>query len=236
MGADMIIASIAIPVEQSLPDFEKGRRALEGVTDPTSFSLDDYGEPGDIGLELIPGYDPEADPGDDGWPTLETLKRVGRIIVDALEEVISVYGREVTALDVAGYRLFLSGGPSYGDAPTEAAAAIWRIGVLPPDVRRAMGVVDKSRRLSRLDGSTGPLTDTDVVDAIALGLGTKSQWSGADELEWIAEVVGRVRPHPGNSDPRPYRAAFAAQRGGDPLRDLFLNTCVGEEALDDEEI
>lgn len=35
-----------------------------------------------------------------------------------------------------------------------------------------------------------------VLDNIAVGLGSRESWSGADELEWIANEIGRVRPHP----------------------------------------
>ena len=37
-----------------------------------------------------------------------------------------------------------------------------------------------------------------VLDNIAVGLGSRESWSGADELEWIANEIGRVRPHPGD--------------------------------------
>ncbi|MNY75788.1 hypothetical protein D3C86_2151680 [compost metagenome] len=72
------------------------------------------------------------------------------------------------------------------------------------------------------------MTDTDVVDAIALGLGTKPEWSGADELEWIANTIGKVRPHPGDRDPREYHEEFIEQHDFDPIQDNFLTGYVSE--------
>lgn len=50
--------------------------------------------------------------------------------------------------------------------------------------------------------------DQDALDAIATMLGTRAEWSsGADMLEDIANVIGTVRPHPGDSDTT-YRREF----------------------------
>jgi hypothetical protein len=58
------------------------------------------------------------------------------------------------------------------------------------------------------------VTDSDIVNRIALGLGTKQHWGGADDLEWIANEVGEVRPHPGNDEnPYAYGQEFAASTG-----------------------
>jgi hypothetical protein len=53
--------------------------------------------------------------------------------------------------------------------------------------------------------------DTYVVDQIATYLGTREDWSGADALEVIADLIGTVRPHPGSQ--RGYRAIFEAVTG-----------------------
>src|SRR5699024_253497 len=52
--------------------------------------------------------------------------------------------------------------------------------------------------------------DRDALDKIAVGLGTKPEWDAA-ELEWIADVVSSVRPHPG--DEPDYETLFAASPG-----------------------
>lgn len=57
------------------------------------------------------------------------------------------------------------------------------------------------------------LEDRDAIDAIATLLGTSSQWSSAaDYLEDIANIIGKVRPHPGdNADT--YAQTFELETG-----------------------
>lgn len=57
------------------------------------------------------------------------------------------------------------------------------------------------------------LTDTAIVDAIAAYLGTQESWSGADALDVIADLIGRVRPHPGQVHAEDYADEFAAATG-----------------------
>jgi hypothetical protein len=57
-----------------------------------------------------------------------------------------------------------------------------------------------------------PMTDQRAVDVIACGLGTKSEWSSED-LEWIADVIASVRPHPGDTEPPRYYIDFAEATG-----------------------
>ncbi len=45
-----------------------------------------------------------------------------------------------------------------------------------------------------------PPLDTAVLDAIAWTLAVSPDWS-ADELTVIADLIGTVRPHPGELDP-----------------------------------
>jgi hypothetical protein len=54
-------------------------------------------------------------------------------------------------------------------------------------------------------------TDQGVVDAIATMLGTAERWS-ADELETIGNLIGQVRPHPGDAW-EDYAAQFRAATG-----------------------
>jgi len=58
-----------------------------------------------------------------------------------------------------------------------------------------------------------PETDESVVDKIAVGLGTQSSWNGGDCLEWIANLIGQVRPHPGSEYGPPYAEVFQAATG-----------------------
>ena len=58
--------------------------------------------------------------------------------------------------------------------------------------------------------------DTQVVDAIATMLGTTARWDPTAIVEDIANLIGEVRPHPGESGP-PDRWAelFMADTGRD---------------------
>ena len=54
-------------------------------------------------------------------------------------------------------------------------------------------------------------TDTNIVNAIALLLGTQREWNGGDALEDIADLIGLVRQHPGDQDPAGYVARLLAE-------------------------
>ena len=91
-------------------------------------------------------------------------------------------------------------------------------------------VTDRIALLAGLPAPTAPsdgekpsesLKDKTVVDAIALYLGTRSSWSGSDALDVIADLIGEVRPHPGDTS-RPYLDAFHASRAVDPRTEGFL--------------
>lgn len=236
MSADMLIAAIAVPADRTKPiAFERGRRMIEKISDPAAFRFDD---PETTIQHLVDDFDPDVHLDADGQPTSETVRSAGRSIVDTLEQALD--STEVDSVDVAGYRLYISGGLSRGDTPTDAAQAIWDAHGLPEAVLRAMGFIpDHTRPLSRSNGGTGPVTDTDVVDAIALGLGTKPEWEGADELEWITDAIGAVRSHPGDRDPVEYREEYAEAYSFDPVDDRFLQGFVSEDTYagdeDDEE-
>ncbi|MFF8914204.1 hypothetical protein ACF08M_12970 [Streptomyces sp. NPDC015032] len=120
----------------------------------------------------------------------------------------------------------------YFDPETRRKVAAW----LAPTAAElltpasAFEVPDYEQPLSRANGSgdRAPITDTDVVDAIALGLGTSPEWPGTDTLKWIADTIGMVRNHPGDRDPREYREEFTEERAIDPLDDSFLAKYVNE--------
>ena len=57
-------------------------------------------------------------------------------------------------------------------------------------------------------------TDTNIVNAIALLLGTQREWNRGDCLEDIANLIGLVRQHPGDQDPAGYAAQFLAEHPG----------------------
>lgn len=104
-----------------------------------------------------------------------------------------------------------------------------------------MGFIpDYEQPLSRANsrGASTPLTDTDVVDAIALGLGASPEWPGTDTLKWIAEAIGKVRDEPGNAEPVEYLKRWSERYGFDPLSSKFLSAYVeeGVDEVDEEEI
>ncbi|MFD9867503.1 hypothetical protein ACFXI8_23760 [Streptomyces niveus] len=232
----MLTATIAVPADSAEPpNFDRGRQVLEEIQDPSLFNFD---EPKDELGKLLPDLGNEVDlVGEDGEPLLDYARLAGLAILDDLEEALD--SRETTFLTVAGYKIYLSGGLSHGDSPTETADAISNAYKLPASVLCGVGFVpDYEKPLSRANGSGGHvLTDTDVVDAIALGLGTSPEWPGTATLEWIADAIGKVRSHPGGGDPRKYQAEFTVEHAVDPLDDGFLAMYVGEGAdkIDTEE-
>lgn len=56
-------------------------------------------------------------------------------------------------------------------------------------------------------------SDEHILDCIAAYLGREDEWSGADACEYIANVIGLVRPHPGIGPGDEYAATFAAATG-----------------------
>lgn len=227
MGADMFTASIAVPASRTEPvDFTLGRRLLGQIKDANQFHFED---PEAALGELLNDFDPGFHLNAKGQPTLEAAKQAGKAVIDALEEALA--SRETTSIIVAGYTIHISGGLSAGDAPTEAAVAIRNAYKLPDSVLLAMGFIpDFKQPLSEKNGHKSGLTDTDVVDAIALGLGTKPEWSGADTLEWIADTIGKVRTHPGDAVPAEYLRDFTERYEFNPLNSNFLIKYVAEEA------
>ncbi|MFE7115000.1 hypothetical protein ACFU99_06185 [Streptomyces sp. NPDC057654] len=246
MGKSMITAAIAFPAEcTEPPNFDRGRQMLDEITDASLFIFD---EPERELCALLPNLDGESDLVDkDGEVLIDYARRAGLVIIDNLEKALdfretgsgeATYSREIDLFTVAGYRIYISGGLSGLDAPTNACQAFEDAYKLPKSVFLGMGFIwDCYLPLSRANGSGDhtPPTDTDVVDAIALGLGTSSEWPGTDTLKWIAEVIGTVRDEPGSRDPREYREAFAAERAFDPREDGFLAKYTNEETTEGNE-
>ncbi|WP_424863083.1 hypothetical protein [Streptomyces sp. MMS24-I29] len=243
MSVYMLTASIAVPADRTAPiDFDHGRQLVGEVTDKTAFDLDD--PEWQIDDVLGADFDPEQHLGPNGQPSLGILRLYGRRLIDDLKEALGPDDDEVNEIIVAGFRLYISGGISPGDPPTEATRAIRNAYRLPHSVLQAMGFIpDYSKPLSRANGSTGAVTDTDIVDAIALGLGTNPNWSGATELNRIADLIGTVRKHPGDVDPVEYYEHYTVESGFDPLDDSFLASHIGtgiddganEDSDDDED-
>lgn len=239
MGANMLTATIATPASRTEPlDFEAGRKALAEITDPATFSFDDFWA---LAENTLDDLDPDIDPIDEnGHPVLELAHRVCGMIIDALEKAFASGeepGAEIDYRDIAGYRIYIAGGLSWGDAPTDAAQAIWDAADLPESVRTAIGfVLDTSNPPAKSLGSSDVITDSDVVDAIALLLGTNPEWSSPSEfLDDIANLIGRVRQHPGDQDPQEYVEQHLIARGYDPLEDRLMVDYVSDDGRPDDD-
>lgn len=223
MAADMLIATLTIPSRLGAPAYAQGKGTIARITKPEEFWLDGH-EARDDFLDTL-GIDSDlADAA-----LLSALQSHATTLIDELEAALTSVA-QVSVQEFAGLTMFMSGGLSFGDDPTEVATTIWSVQDLPPQVLDAMGVIHNTHRPVSFNRGTrtAHLTDTNVIDAIALGLGSRPEWLGADELEWIAEIISAVREHPGDADPRAYIDRFQQQYGVDPERDRYLSTFIAE--------
>lgn len=213
MGADMTISTIATAAGDDRIDWAGAEKALDRVASIADFGWDEND------LEVL-----DVDPED-----LAGLIEYGHRVLDGLKAALD--SRYTTVIEVGDYWVHLSGGLSWGDPPTDEYNAIAAAYGLPDAVLRTAGFIpDHSGPLSRRAGNRGPVTDTDVVDAIALGLGTRSEWSG-DELQWIPELIATVRPRPGGEgSPGDYLAHWKQTYGEHSLEDAFLQQRISDEA------
>lgn len=138
MSACMLTAALAIPTDgPEKPDLDRGRLAVDELTDPRAMTFDDP----ETELEtLIPDFDPVHHLDDDSVPTLDAAKVAARAIIDNLDNALDD-SKEIDVLHIGRYKLFVSGGMSWGDAPTDAVEAIWNTYNLPDTVLTAMSVV-----------------------------------------------------------------------------------------------
>lgn len=231
MGADMCVAYVA-----SLPDIKldwpAGSAALDEIADPAAFGWDPFDLESEDEFLDENGEIPEES--SLKVTDLETLKKYGGRILTELKNALE--GRCTTFLTIGGYCVYLAGGLSSGDAPSDEYDVICASDGLPDGVLKAVGFILKPwEPPSRRAGGRGKVTDTDVVDAIALGLGTKPDWKGLDELKWIANAIAKVRPHPGDVDPVEYYEGFTGHSGFDPLDDTFLTRYVGKKVTEDDD-
>lgn len=241
----MLVAALAIPEEMGTPNFEAGRQAFNNLSVETQISA----AAEVIGCLIHEDPEMEAKLAEVlSWThatesessiriagrLAETAVLAGHHIIEVLKHRLAI--GQIASLSIAGYTLYLAGGPSPDGDPSGAAAAIQNACKLPSVVLQAMGVIeDFSQPLARKNGSRGHVTDTDIVDAIALGLGTRPEWEGAAELEWIADAIGYVRSHPGDQDPVEYVAEFSQKFSMDPGSDNFLSGYIDDEAYADDE-
>lgn len=245
MGAVMLTAAIAVPATRTEPiDYAAGHESLKTIQDPDLYRFTEDDDLMDVLtqiLETMHSTDEATieaeeklldDLETEGGDHIPSLRMIGDTIIDDLARALAD-ATETDRLRVGDYDLYLSAGPSWGDDPTLAAIAIWNAHKLPEDVLIAMGFVpDHGKPLARKNSSQGPVTDTDVIDAIALGLGTQAEWNGGDCLTWIADQIGAVRRHPGNIEPpQAYLGLFREDFDFDPLSDNYLIQFVADDAV-----
>ena len=153
MSADMLIATIPLRPDFTAPDFAAGRTALSAVEDPTLF---DYQDPEsditkliDLPAEDIDLFEHDTEP---YMLKIEWAKKLGAVVIDALEQAFTSDSNDIDRI-TSGHRVtYYSGGLSWGDAPTEAAQAMWDVSALPIEVQHAMGIAvnsDDRARFSR---------------------------------------------------------------------------------------
>lgn len=213
MGADLTISTIATAAGTAELDWAGAEKTLDQVASTADFGWDEYD------LEIA-DVDPE---------NLAELIEYGRGVIEDLRTALD--SRYTSVIEVGDYWVHLSGGLSWGDSPTDEYNAIAAACGLPRQVLCAAGFIpDHSGPLSRRAGNRGPVTDTDVVDAIALGLGTRSEWS-SDELDWIGEIIAAVRPHPDEPlPPEKYLTHWKRTYGEHALNDGFVCSRISDEA------
>lgn len=109
MGADMLHAALVIK-HGRLPDFEAGRAAIERLSVTEIENPDEFTD--------LP--DPETEAG------LIALRTELRRCLDELEKAFD-HGREFSWEEVRGATVYITGGLSWGDSPTEAFELIGRL-------------------------------------------------------------------------------------------------------------
>lgn len=198
MSADMLIATIPLRPDFTAPDFAAGRTALSAVEDPTLF---DYQDPEsditkliDLPAEDIDLFEHDTEP---YMLKIEWAKKLGAVVIDALEQAFTSDSNDIDRI-TSGHRVtYYSGGLSWGDAPTEAAQAMWDVSALPIEVQHAMGIAvnsDDRARFSRneisnaLSEALSQIAEDDPsVTVNALNEITEKTMSFLDDIENLTD-------------------------------------------------
>ncbi len=109
MSADLVIAALVIDERREL-DFEAALRVVEGL------GSEDVEEP-----DFFDVLDPDEPEG------LREIRTQLRADLRQLQEAIVNWDVEIAELTVRGATVYVSGGLSYGDAPTEVCNVISRL-------------------------------------------------------------------------------------------------------------
>ena len=221
MGQDMILSAFTFRRDSKTgwpaADFEAAHRALDAITDPALFLWEDpefvLGE-----NEFIEAAQRRTD---DVYQVLSDItanRALARRVLNDLEGEFD--GRQVGVLSIGPWKVLVAGGLSWGDDPSDAFAVFNWAWQLPTSVLTALGVQ-----------STDDDPDAVALDKLAIGLGTASEWS-SDDFEWIATVIGEVRPNPGYGDHEEYLTKFRKSRGIDPRQRPDLANYIADDTGD----
>lgn len=144
MGADLLISCLVIDKEKE-PDFEAGRKWIETalVEDLDAAYQDRHGEMCDKAVQSDWDGDDYHFVTEDGEYTEAGEAELRKYYYDLLDrldkEVINPeYSRGMALFEIRGAHVYLSGGMSYGDSPTEEADLMYELGYLP-ELLTAMG-------------------------------------------------------------------------------------------------
>lgn len=136
MGADMLTAHITTTENDAEKlNWDAAHTTLRAITDPDEFEFDDVESEVDALLARTDDRDVYTA---NGEIDIAVLHDAGTAALKNLREALG--SREVDVLTLGGYTAFVSGGLSWGDAPTNAAEAIWAAYRLPLSVLHAAGL------------------------------------------------------------------------------------------------
>lgn len=133
MGADMCLMVIAHPRGKKI-DLAKGMRYIDHLTDSDVTNAKD--DPSFEFFDFQALNEPDA-------LDLEGYKDLLRTL--ATEVVESLNRRDVTTLRIFGWELYVTGGMTWGDDPTETFNLwnqLWQLGLLGEGLYEALGFVD----------------------------------------------------------------------------------------------
>ena len=112
MGADLLITALVIETGMT-PDFDAARAAIETVSSAKIEVPDEFWD-----------YDPDTDEG------LDAIRHHLRDSLSELETALQE-SRELASFELHGATVYLTGGMSWGDAPTELFETFSRLWAVP---------------------------------------------------------------------------------------------------------
>lgn len=184
MSADMLTAHITTRTTNPEDlDWDAAKAALARIDSTEPFRFYDPENDAEKWLDTDDDRDVHLE---DGTLDLQVLKDIASGILGQLREELS--GRGVDVITMGGTTAFISGGLSWGDAPSDACDVIWAAHALPLSVLHAAGL-----SLDELD-EEAPLHALSSRTPVQIMADFQSVSSPEDEIEsLVGEVVDSVR-------------------------------------------